>query len=490
MYYIGIDLGTSAVKLLLTDENGVVRNTVSRAYPLSFPKPGWSEQDPNDWYRETMTGLGALLKGFEKRQVVAMAVAGQMHGLVALDKDDQVLRPAILWNDGRAIRETSDLNEKVGREVLAARTGNIAFAGFTAPKLLWMRQNEPHLFERIHKILLPKDYLNFRLTGVYATDPSDASGTLYYDVARRRWSPEMLQLLGITEAQLPKVFESFAPIGTLQKDVARTLGLPSDVVVAGGAADNAAAALGTGTVGDGACMISLGTSGTVFLSSDTFRKDDSFALHAFAHANGTFNLLGCMLSAASCNQWWMERILRTTSFEQEQSELDADDLGKNDVYFLPYLMGERSPYNDPMARGAFIGLRADTDRAQMTQAVLEGVAFGIADMVAAAKQLGATLSECRVCGGGAKSALWRKILANVLNVRVTTISNQEGPGLGAAILAMAAYDAHRDVNTLSKRVAVAGETVSPEPELAARYEARHQQYRKLYPALAPFYHQA
>ena len=343
MLTIGIDLGTSAVKLLLMDEKGKILNVVSLEYPLIFPQPGWSEQDPDAWIRETMTGIAQLTEGFDKTQIVGIGAGGQMHGLVVLDEEDKVIRPAILWNDGRTYKEVDYLNQQIGKDKLSEYTANIAFAGFTAPKLLWMRNQEPENFARIRKIMLPKDYVNYRLSGVHCTDYSDASGMLLLDVKNKCWSKEMLDICGVSEAQMPKLFESYEPVGQILPEVAAKLGLPDTVLVAAGAGDNAAAAVGTGTVGDGSCNISLGTSGTIFISSEKFGVDENNALHSFVHADGQYHLMGVVLSAASCNKWWMEEILRTSDFSAEQKEINPENLGRNHVYYLPYLMGERSP---------------------------------------------------------------------------------------------------------------------------------------------------
>lgn len=335
MLYIGIDLGTSAAKILLMDGNGTVQNVVYREYPISFPHPGWSEQNPEDWWTAVVDGIRALIRDFDKSQIAGIGCGGQMHGLVVLDKDDKVLRPAILWNDGRTAEETSYLNTVIGKENLSRYTANIAFAGFTAPKLLWMRKHEPELFERIHKIMLPKDYINFRLTGVHCTDVSDASGMLLFDVEHKCWNLEMLGICGIHKNQLPQIFESYEMVGTLKPEIAATFDLPENVKVCAGAGDNAAAAVGTGTVGNGACNISLGTSGTVFISSENFSVDPHNALHSFAHADGHYHLMGCMLSAASCNKWWAEDVLKTKDFAREQALIADDRLGRNHVFFLP-----------------------------------------------------------------------------------------------------------------------------------------------------------
>ena len=489
MYYIGIDLGTSSVKLLLMDELGVIHQQVTREYPLEFPHPGWSQQAPEDWKDAVLSGLQELTANCDKRQIAGIGTGGQMHGLVVLDRDDNVIRPAILWNDGRTAAQVDYLNDVIGKQTLSERTANIAFAGFTAPKILWMRENEPENFARIAKIMLPKDYVNYILTGVHCCDYSDASGMLLLDVAHKRWSKEMLDLCGITEAQMPALYESYETVGTLRPEIAQLLGFPENVKVCAGAGDNAAAAVGTGVVGDGGCNISLGTSGTVFISSKQFGVDPNNALHAFAHADGGYHLMGCMLSAASCNKWLMDDILRTKDYAGEQAPITDEKLGTNHVYFLPYLMGERSPINDTNARGAFIGMSMDTSRADMTQAVLEGVAFAIRDSVEVAKSLGIPLASSMLCGGGAKSPLWRRILANVLNMPLTIPASEQGPGMGGAMLAMVACGAYDSVEQVCQKLVTVSETVTPDPEIAARYEARYRQLRLIYPALKGLYPQ-
>lgn len=480
--YIGIDLGTSAVKLLLMDEAGQVKNVVSREYPLEFPQPGWSQQNPEDWRKAVLEGIPDLLTGFDPKTVAGIGCGGQMHGLVVLDRDDQVIRPAILWNDGRTARQVDYLNNVIGKERLSAWTANIAFAGFTAPKILWMRENEPENFARIAKIMLPKDYVNYILTGVHACDYSDASGTLLLDVKNKRWSREMLDICGVRETQMPRLFESYQCIGTVKPDIARALGLGDNVKVAAGAGDNAAAAVGTGVVGDGGCNISLGTSGTVFISSENFGVDRHNALHAFAHADGGYHLMGCMLSAASCNKWLMEDIYKTSDYSAEQAPITEDRLGENHVFFLPYLMGERSPINDTNARGTFLGMTMDTTRADLTQAVLEGVAFAIRDSVEVARSLGIDIRSSKICGGGARSPLWKKMIANILNVELECLECEQGPGMGGAMLAMVACGAYETVQAACDAIVRVASRVTPEPELAARYEKRYRQFQKIYPA--------
>lgn len=483
MYYIGIDLGTSSTKMLLLDEQGVIHAEVAHDYPLEFPQPGWSQQDPAHWWQAVKKGMPQLLKGIDAGSVAGIGVAGQMHGLVVLDENDNIIRPAILWNDGRTAKQVDYLNNVIGKDKLSALTANIAFAGFTAPKILWMQENEPENFARIAKIMLPKDYVNYLLTGVHACDYSDASGMLLLDVEHKCWSREMLVLCGVQERQMPKLFESYECIGTLKPEIAAELGLPETVKVCAGAGDNAAAAVGTGVVGQGGCNISLGTSGTVFISSKSFGVDDTNALHAFAHADGGWHLMGCMLSAASCNKWLLEDIFKTSDHAAEQAPISDEKLGKNHVFFLPYLMGERSPINDTNARGTFIGMTMDTTRADLVQAVLEGVAFAIRDSVEVARSLGITIDSSMICGGGAKSKLWKKIMANVLGAELRSPASEQGPGMGGAMLAMVACGAYESVGAACEKLVAVAETVKPEPELTALYEKRYQQFRKIYPAV-------
>ena len=480
MLYVGVDLGTSAVKLLLMDAQGKILNTVSKEYALSFPHPGWSEQKPEDWYSQVMAGLKELLADADKSQVAGISFGGQMHGLVILDDQDNVIRPAILWNDGRTQKQTDYLNNVIGKDKLSQYTANIAFAGFTAPKILWVEENEPENFKKIAKIMLPKDYIAYKLSGVHCTDVSDASGMLLFDVKNRCWSKEMLEICHVKEEQLAKIYESYEVVGTLKADVAAELGLSTDVKIVAGAGDNAAAAVGTGTVGDAMCNISLGTSGTVFISSKEFGVDKNNALHSFAHADGSYHLMGCMLSAASCNKWWMEDILKTKNFADEQKGIEK--LGENHVFYLPYLMGERSPHNNPNARATFIGMTMDTTREDMTQAVLEGVAFALRDSLEVAKSLGIKLERTKICGGGAKSPLWKKMIANILGIKVDVIETEEGPGYGAAMLAAVACGEYASVEEAAAKLVKTVDTIEPDPELTAKYEKKYQQFKQIYPA--------
>ena len=428
MYFIGVDLGTSAVKLLLMDEEGKIVNIVSREYPLYFPHPGWSEQKPEDWWEQSKEGIRELVKDVDKSQVAGISFGGQMHGLVILDENDNVIRPAILWNDGRTAKQTDYLNTVIGKEKLSEYTANIAFAGFTAPKILWVKENEPDNFAKICKIMLPKDYLAYRLSGAFVSDYSDASGMLLMDVKNKCWSKAMAEICGISLEMLPELHESFDAVGTLKPEAAAELGLPETCKVVAGAGDNAAAAVGTGTVGDGMCNVSLGTSGTVFISSSKFGVDSHNALHAFAHADGHYHLMGCMLSAASCNKWWMDEIIRTKEYTKEQENITK--LGENNVFFLPY-----------------------------------------------------QIERTKICGGGAKSPLWRRMIANVLNIKVDRIESEEGPALGGAMLAAVACGVFSSVEEAAEKIVRVTETIEPEPELVEKYERQYQKFAKIYPTV-------
>ncbi len=397
-----------------------------------------------------------------------------------VDDSDELIRPAILWNDTRTGKQVEHLNETIGQDKISDYTGNIAFAGFTAPKILWVKEHEPENFKKIKYVMLPKDYLNYKLTKVLATDLSDASGMLLLDVENKTWSQEMLSLCGLKENQLPKLFNSNEVIGTLDPGVAKELGLKSQIKVVAGAADNAAAALGAGTVGDGMCNISIGTSGTVFAVSNQFKEGKNNAVHNFVHADGSFHFLGCILSAASASDWWM-KILASTDYEQEQTIMT--NLGESNILFLPYLMGERSPHNDPNARGAFLGLSMSTSRQDMTLAVLEGVTFGLRDSLKVIREAGITVNQATLVGGGAKSPLWQKLVANILNIEVGILNSEEGPALGSAILAAVGDGLYPDVETACQAIVKVKATIKPDPAIAKKYDRLYELYRQSYPAI-------
>ena len=469
--YIGIDLGTSAVKLLLVGEDGSVRKEAHRSYPIYLSEGAKSEQDPRDWLEKTEEALEELLAGECRESIYGVAVAGQMHGLVLLDENDEPLYRAILWNDGRSEKQTRYLNEIYGLDALVSQSANMAFPGFTLPKLLWVKENEPEVFSKIKKVMLPKDYLVYMLSGVFATDASDAAGTLYFDVQNRTWSAELCALCGISPSMLPKIYDSEEKVGTLKEKYR----LPN-AVLAAGAGDNAAAAVGVGAVHDGDANLSLGTSGTLFIASDRFPAVKNPALHTFAYTKDKWHFLGCILSAASAQKWFIKDILRD-GYDKIPEETQTN------VYFLPYLMGERCPHNDPHARGAFIGLTPSTTKEEMSLAVLEGVAFALRDCLELAKAGGVSVTRSGVCGGGARSPLWKKILANVLGIELHTVKTEEGPAYGAAMLSMVASGRYPTVASAADTLVSLKETVAPNAEKVAYYEKKYQTFRTLYAAL-------
>lgn len=477
--YLGIDLGTSGVKILLVSKDGKIIDEVTEEYPTYYPYENWSEQNPIDWLNGVRAAIQKIMLKNNPLDLKGISFGGQMHGLVILDENDKVIRPCILWNDGRSDKETKYLNDNI--KAVSKETGNMAFAGFTAPKLLWVKENEPDNFKKIKKIMLPKDYIAYSLTGVFSTDYSDASGTLLLDVKNKRWSNRMLSICSITKDMLPRLYESYDVIGTVKEDIAKALGISDDTLVIAGASDNAAAAIGTNTIDDGSCNISIGTSGTIFIPSSKFLVVEKNSLHSFCHANGLWHLMGCILSAASCRKWWLEDILKTNDYNL--SELEISKVKCEEIYFLPYLMGERSPHNDIFARGAFIGLCASTTRFEMEKAIMEGVAFAIRDCLEIARNEGIFLTQTNLCGGGAKSAIWRQIFADILNLPINILQTEQGPAYGACILAMVGCKEYDSIKQASSSKVKLGETIYPINENVVKYEAKYQVYKRLYPAL-------
>jgi xylulokinase len=467
---IGLDVGTSAVKALAVGEDGAIRARCEVPYPLSTPRPGWSEQDPEDWWRATEQALEQL--GVERP--AGIGLSGQMHGLVALDADDRVIRPAILWNDGRTAAECAEIEDRVGLERLIALTGNRALTGFTAPKLLWLRRHEPDHYGRIARIMLPKDYVRLRLCGEHAIDMADASGTLLLDVARRRWSDEVLAALELDPAWLPRLLES--------PDVSGAT--PDGVPVAAGAGDQAAGALGVGVDRPGPLSIALGTSGVVFAALPAFAADERARVHAFCHAvPGGWHAMGVMLSAAGSLQWLRDVAAPGTDFAALIADAAAWEPGAEGLTFLPYLAGERTPHADPDARGSFSGLSLRHDRGALTRAVLEGVAYGLRDSLDLLRELGVGPERGRVSGGGARSELWLRIIASVLELPLERPVVEEGAAYGAALLGGVAGGVWPDTAAaVAATVAVRGD-VEPEPEWVAAYAGGRERFRALYPAL-------
>lgn len=479
--YIGIDLGTSGVKVLLVDSKGNILAEENAKYSVQYPKEGWTEQNPETWWNETIDCLYKLLEEVDRATIKGISFGGQMHGLVVLDEFDNVIRPCILWNDSRTEEEVKYLNDYIGKDKLSMYTGNIAFAGFTAPKLLWLKNNEPHHFARISKIMLPKDYLAYRLSGKFCTDYSDASGTLLLDVKNKQWSKEMLGIVGITESMLPELYESYEIVGTLKEDIAEKLALSKSIKIVIGAGDNATSAIGMGTIEEGSCTISLGTSGTVFIPQKRFSVDEKNALHSFVHANGKWHLMGCILSAASCRAWWLEGILGTDDYKGDESFASFAETDR--LFFLPYLSGERSPHNDINARGAFIGISANTTRAQMSRAVMEGVAFALRDCLEVGKGNGLAITYATICGGGAKSKTWREIIANILNLPIYVTENKQGVAFGACILAMIGCGEYNDFASAVKGTLKVSEKILPNQKSVDNYNKKYETFKRIYPAL-------
>jgi xylulokinase len=470
--FVGLDVGTTAVKALAVDESGEVVRRAVVEYPLHTPHPGWSEQDPEDWWRAASRALDEL----GASGAAGIGLSGQMHGLVALDSADRVIRPAILWNDQRTAEECALIEERVGFERLVRLSGNRALTGFTAPKLLWLRRNEPDAWERIAHVMLPKDYVRLRLTGERATDVADASGTLLFDVARRRWSGELLEALEVDESWLPPALESPEVSGHA----------PGGVPVAAGAGDQAAGALGVGVVRPGPLSIALGTSGVVLTALDAYAHDDRARLHAFCHAApGAWQAMGVMLSAAGSLAWLREVAGGGADFAELVWEAERWDPGAEGLTFLPYLAGERTPHADPDARGAFAGLSMRHDRGALTRAVLEGVAFGLRDSLDLVRELGAAPEHGRVSGGGAASSLWLSIVASVLELPLVRPRVEEGAAYGAALLGGVAGGVFADVEEAVAACVRPRASVDPVPGWIEPYRELRERYRALYPALHP-----
>jgi xylulokinase len=486
--FLGVDVATTSVKALLVDDAGHVAASASSPLALAAPRPLWSEQDPRDWWAAAVASIRAALErsATAPERIAAVGLTGQMHGLVLLDDAGETLRPAILWNDQRTAVECDEIRARVGRERLIALTGNDALTGFTAPKLLWVRRHEPEVYARARHILLPKDYVRYRLTGAYALDKADGSGTILFDLRARDWSPEMLAALDIPPAWLPPTFEGTAITGVVSAKAAAATGLRAGTPVVAGAGDQAAQAVGVGAVRPGTVALTLGTSGVVFAPTDVPLVEPEGRLHAFCHAvPGRWHLMGVMLSAAGSLQWYRDTLAPGLTFDALLAEAEEAPPGSEGLLFLPYLTGERTPHPDPLARGAWVGLTSRHRRAHLTRALLEGVAFGLRDGFALlrAAGLGAT-GEVRVSGGGARSQLWRQILASVLGVELVSVAAGEGAAYGAALLAGVGAGAWPDVDAACALVAT-GERVAPDTDQRAVYDRLYAHYRELYPALRP-----
>ncbi len=485
-YFIGVDSSTTATKALLMDEMGKVIAVAASEYSFETPYPLWSEQNPDLWWQATIESIRGILaqSGIVPRDVAGIGLTGQMHGLVLLDQFGEPLRPAILWNDQRTAKQCDRVREEVGKETLIQISGNDALTGFTAPKILWVRDEEPEIYRRISQILLPKDYVRYKLTGAFAMDRAGGSGTILFDLANRTWSSKLLESLDINPEFLPPTFEGPEITGELTMEAAEATGLVAGIPVMAGGGDQAAAAVGTGAVEAGVVSLSLGTSGVVFATLDEPRVEPNGRLHAFCHAlPNKWHFMGVMLSAAGSLRWHRDVFAPKVDFAELIARAEEIPSGSAGLLFVPYLSGERTPHPDPFARGAFIGLTIRHTLDHFTRAVLEGVAFGLRDSFELMKNSGLdAIKEVRITGGGAKSLLWRQILADVFNVEISTVSSLEGAAYGAALLAASGAGAFKDVSSATKKAISIVERTSP-GEATLAYEELYQGYRELYPAL-------
>ena len=496
-YLLGIDVGTTGSKALLVEADGAVKASATTEYPMATPQPLWAEQDPSDWSAATVTSIQQVLQdsGVKPAQIAGVGLTGQMHGLVLLDAQGQVLRPCIMWNDQRTAAQCAAITQKVGEQNVLRLTGNPVLPGFTAPKIAWVRQHEPEVYARVAKVLLPKDYARYCLTGGFFGEVSDASGTSLFDVGQRRWSDDMLHALDIPRAWLPEVTESPVVSARINAQAARDTGLLEGTPVVGGGGDQAAQAVGTGIVSEWIVSATLGTSGVVFAASNTYRVEPEGKLHAFCHAvPGMWHLMGVMLSAAGSFRWYRDALGDLERARARETGQDAYDLlteaaavvppGCEGLLFLPYLSGERTPYPDPNARGVFFGLTLRHGKAHLTRAVLEGVTFGLRDSLELMRALGLSIEQVRASGGGARSPLWRQMLADVFDAEIVTVKVTEGAAYGAALLAGVGAGVYDSVAEACRQAVQLTGRTRPGPAVAA-YADYYARYRALYPALAP-----
>lgn len=493
-YLLGIDIGTSGTKTLICDRDGNVLATAMSEHPIYSPKPGWSEQHPIDWWNATQTATRVVLKKSKIRgdQVSAIGLSGQMHGSVFLDKSGNVIRPALLWNDQRTADECEEIEKKAGgRNELIAMVANPALTGFTAPKILWLRKNEPRNYEKTVQVLLPKDYIRFCMTGEFATEVSDASGTLLLNVTKRQWSTDLLNKLKIDRDLLPRCYESFEVTGKLSAGAAKQLGLKPGIPVVGGAGDQAAGAIGNGIVSSGIVSATLGTSGVVFAHSDHPTRDPLGRVHTMCHAvPGKWCVFGCMLSAGGSFQWFRNQLAQTEIAQAKRTRVDPYELlvaqaeqaplGSEGLFFLPYLTGERCPHPDPFARGAWIGLTSRTTRNMMIRAVMEGVTFGMRDAIEIMKDMKIPITQIRASGGGAKSPFWQQLQADIYQTPIILTNASEGPAYGVALLAGVGTGVWKSVEEACRSSISQTRKVQPRKRIASAYEKHYQIYRKLY----------
>ncbi|MDB5056326.1 MAG: xylulokinase [Bacilli bacterium] len=500
-YFLGIDLGTSAVKCILVDEQGNVNGNHSVEYPLLQPRPGWAEQNPEDWWLGTRACIQQLLRQTKAKdeQILGIGLSGQMHGSVFLDAQLNVVRPALLWCDQRTANQCEWIEATLGKEKLGKLTGNKALTGFTAPKVLWLKENEPDNYAKTAHLMLPKDYIRLKLTGAFGMDVADASGTLLLNVAHRRWSHEVIDKLGIPMEWLPPLFESNEVAGYVTSDAAALVGLKTGTPVVAGGGDQACGAVGVGVVRNGIASVALGTSGVVFVHDDSYQVDDQFRLHSFCHGvPNKWHRMGVMLSAGGSFQWWKNHF---GGDEIERAKADGKDvyehltnlaetapLGSEGLLFLPYLTGERTPHPDPQARGSFIGLNLRHTKAHLTRAVLEGITFGLRDSLELMKQSSISISELRVNGGGARSLFWRQMIADIFGYPVITVNTTDGPAYGAAIMAASGV-LKQDIEHICEKWIKVVDRVEPNTLNQQKYEAYYTIYRGLYPKLKDTFHQ-
>ena len=491
MMFLGIDVGTGGTRAVVIDEAGQLVATATVEHePFASPQAGWAEQDPNDWWRAAVAAIREVLAGdnVSAEQIAAVGFSGQMHGAVLLDAADEVLRPAIIWCDQRTEKQCRKLTEQIGAERLIELVCNPAITGFTLPKLLWTRENEPDLWRQVRTVLLPKDYVRLRLTGDKATDVADASGTLLFDVRKRAWSETMFAELGLDAGLFPRAFESIEVTGTINATGAAETGLLAGTPVVAGAGDNAAGAVGMGVTQAGAASVTIGTSGVVFVVTDKPTLDLQGRIHTLCHAiPQRWHLTGVTQSAGLSLRWFRDNLGGGASFSELTAEAENIPAGSDGLFWLPYLMGERTPHLDPHACAAFIGLTATHSRAHLTRAILEGVAFSLRDCLEIFRGLGLPLSGLKVGGGGAKSALWRQIQADIYGETVSTIEAEEGAAFGAATLAGVGAGAWPSVDEACRQTIRVAQQTPPQPTIVAELNLRYEVYRKLYPALAPFF---
>ena len=486
-HFLGVDTSTTGSKAIIIDERGQVCGVASSPHTLQTPKPLWSEQDPHQWWQAVSTSIRSVLKqaGLSGESIVAVGLTGQMHGLVLLDETGEVLRPAILWNDQRTQSQCDEIHARIGKEKFIQITGNVALTGFTAPKILWVKENEPAVFAKVKHILLPKDYIRYRLTGSFAMDKADGAGTVLFDLKSRDWSPEVLDALGIVPSWMPKTFEGPEFTGFISESAASLTGLKMGTPVAAGGGDQAAQAVGVGAVEPGVVALTVGTSGVVFATTPAPLVEPEGRLHAFCHAApGMWHFMGVMLSAAGSLQWYRDTLAPQLSFDDLLQEAETVPAGSEGLQFLPYLSGERTPYPDPLARGAFIGLTLRHNRGYLTRAVLEGVSFGLKDSFTLIQNAGlGEITQVRASGGGTKAALWRQILASVLEAELVTVNTTEGAAYGAALLAGVGAGEWADVPSACRACVKITGSVQPNPSQMDVYRQAYRIYQELYPEL-------